>query len=79
MAMTQWNDKEDGFSKSGFHPDLLDAMLYSFRFIYANVARKKEPEDEEANLNPLERMLAKSAKAKGLKYKEQDDWEEGYL
>ena len=34
MAKVEFNDTQDNWRKGGFHPDLLDAILYSFRHIY---------------------------------------------
>lgn len=42
MRLTQWNDKQDGFDPKGYHPDLLDAILYSYRNIHNYVNLKGE-------------------------------------
>ena len=46
MKKTEWNENQDGWRKDGFHPDLLDAILYSFRYIYHTMHMfwQKEPE-----------------------------------
>ena len=42
MRLSQWNDKQDGFDPKGYHPDLLDALLYSYRNIHNYVNMEKE-------------------------------------
>ena len=44
MRLTQWNDTETDFDSTFFHPDMIDAALYGFRYVcnYANLAKKEE-------------------------------------
>ena len=47
MAKTEWDEKQEGWNKEGFHPNLLDAMVYAFRDIYNMCAIPKKEEPEE--------------------------------
>ena len=46
MAKTEWDEKQEGWRKDGFHPNLLDAMVYAFRDIYNMCAVPQEPEPD---------------------------------
>ena len=37
MSKVELNDNQDGWRKDGYHPDLLDAILYSFRYVYSTM------------------------------------------
>lgn len=52
MAKTEWDEKQEGWKKDGFHPNLLDAMVYAFRDIFNMCAIPKEKELE----NPSSRV-----------------------
>ena len=47
MAKTEWDEKQEGWRKDGFHPNLLDAMVYAFRDIYNMCSIPKEEPEEE--------------------------------
>ena len=61
MAKVEFNENQDGWRKNSFHPDLLDAILYSFRYIYNTMHMFwQEPKKKQVIKNQvdyLEKML----------------------
>ena len=47
MNKTEWNEKEDNWSKEGYHPNLLDAIVYAFRHIYNMTLANREVKEKE--------------------------------
>lgn len=62
MRLSQWNDKQDNFDPKGYHPDLLDALLYSYRNIhnYLKLSRPTRPAEQSIK----ERKIIEMAKKK---------------
>ena len=56
MRLSQWSEKQDNFDPKGYHPDLLDAMLYSYRHIHNYLALSR-PEEAPA-MTMKERKIA---------------------
>ena len=71
MKKVELNETQDNWHKTGFHPDLLDAILYSFRYIYSTMHMfwkeepKKKPVVDKAQL--MEAYMEGGRKAGGQK------------
>ena len=42
MRLVQWAEKQDNFDPKGYHPDLIDALLYSYRNIHNYINLKHD-------------------------------------
>ena len=68
MRLVQWADKQDAFDPKGYHPDLLDALLYSYRSIHNYINKDKPQEVIESVLQSRQRKMREEAE-KGPKHK----------
>ena len=61
MAKTEWDEKCEGWRKDGYHPNLLDAIVYAFREIYNMCAVPEEPveEDHDTNSQRIYKLMQK--------------------
>ena len=61
MHKTEWDEKQEGWNKEGYHPNLLDAMVYAFREIYymCAVPEKKEVEKVESDAKELYKKVTR--------------------
>lgn len=59
MAKTEWDERQEGWRKDGFHPNLLDAMVYAFRDVYnmCAVPKEKPPEEPTTKLQEIKRLM----------------------
>ena len=73
MAKTEWDEKHEGWRKDGFHPNLLDAMVYAFRDIYnmCSVPEEEPPAEPVTEIQQIQRQIESR-----LRY--QSDQESGY-
>ena len=64
MRLTQWNDKQDGFDPKGYHPDLLDALLYSYRYVhnYLKLSKPKPVKEKTRKELKIEAVARKKLK-----------------
>ena len=61
---TEFNDTQDGWKRGGYHPNLLDAILYSFKYIYntLHMFKKYDPKPKPKPKGSAEdRRLARYA------------------
>ena len=73
MRLVQWAEKQDAFDPKGYHPDLLDALLYSYRNIHNYVNLKKETVVIESMLEAKKRRMRLAAEKSGQKQEPSED------
>lgn len=75
MRLVQWSEKQDAFDPKGYHPDLLDALLYSYRSVHNYINSQKEVRIQETFLQEKMRRMREQAENSS---KKKQVWEDIY-